>query len=326
MIFRTALNLVLVVVSAAGATRASAAVDVARAAYDAGRYTEAHSLLDKEANNGSNESDVYYWLARCDLELRNYEDMIAHAERAVELSPDNSDYHLLLGRAYGRKAEHHANWFSGISLAKKIRTEFEKAVELNPRNIKAQRDLANFYARAPGLVGGGDDKAQRKLGEIQALDSVQGHLARMDYFVDKKQWDQAAAECRFVEAANSKSPEPYDEIAEYYENRDDGVSLERVLELAARNGANDSRFDYYRGAAAAITGENLGSGETALKRYLKDVPPRSGLPSHSDAHLWLGKIYERQRQHEAAVSEYREALKLDSNNKAAREALKHSGS
>ena len=53
MIFRAALNLMLVVVSAAGATRASAAVDVARAAYDAGRYTEAHSLLDKEANSGS---------------------------------------------------------------------------------------------------------------------------------------------------------------------------------------------------------------------------------------------------------------------------------
>jgi tetratricopeptide (TPR) repeat protein len=325
MILRTALNLVLVVVSAASATRASAAVDVARAAYDAGHYTEAHTLLDKEASGGSNESDVYYWLARCDLELRNFDDMIAHAERAVELSPDNSDYHLLLGRAYGRKAEHHANWFSGISLAKKIRNEFERAVELNPRNIKAQRDLANFYARAPGLGGGGDDKAQRKLGEIQALDSVQGHLARMDYFVDKKQWDQAGAECRFVESANSRSPEPYDEIAEYYESRDDGVSLERVLELAARNGANDSRFDYYRGAAAAISGENISSGEAALKRYLKDVPPRSGLPSHSNAHVWLGKIYEKQRQHDAAASEYREALKLDSNNKAAREALKHTG-
>jgi len=160
---------------------------------------------------------------------------------------------------------------------------------------------------------------------IQALDSIQGHLARMDYFVDKKQWEQAAAECRVVESANSKSPEPYDEIAEYYENRDDGVSLERVLELAVQNGASDSRFDYYRGAAAAISGENLGGGEAALKRYLRDVPPRSGLPSHSSAHVWLGKIYEKQRQHEAAMSEYREALKLDSNNKAAKDALKHGG-
>lgn len=325
MILRPALQLLLLVVAAISVPRASA-LDSARAEFDAGKYTEAHAILAREAGDGSRDAEIYYWLAKCDLELREYDEMIVHAERAVELSPDNSEYHNLLGRAYGRKAEHHANWFSGLSLAKKIRGEFERAVELNPRNVKAQRDLASYYARAPGIVGGGEEKAQRKLEEIQALDPVQGHLARMDYFVEKKDWAHADAECRTVEAAKPKSADPYNEIADYYENRQDGPSLVRVLDEADRVGASDPRFDYYRGAAAALTGEHLENGEAALKHYLNTVPPRSGLPSHSDAHVWLGRILEKQGQREAAIAEFREALKLDPQNKSAREALKHPAS
>lgn len=325
MMARAPLEILMVIAVATTATAASA-LDNARIDYDAGRYTEAHAVLAKEAGGGARDPEIYYWLARCDLELRNYDEMISHAERAVELAPDNSDYHNLLGRAYGRKAEHHSNWFSGLSLAKKIRSEFERAVELNPRNIKAQRDLASFYARAPGIVGGGDDKAQRKLEEIQALDPIQGHLARMDYFVEKKQWDQAAAECRFVESVKPGSADPYNEIAEFFENRQDGAALSRVLEEAIQNGATDPLFDYYHGAAAALTGERLDNGEASLKRYVNSVPSRTGLPSHSDAHVWLGRIFERKGQHDAAVAEFREALKSDPGNKLAREALKHSGS
>lgn len=324
MILRPALQWFLLILAATSAPRASA-LDSARAEFDAGKYTEAHAILSKEVRDGTRDAEIYYWLAKCDLELREYDEMIAHAEKAVELSPDSSEYHNLLGRAYGRKAEHHANWFSGLSMAKKIRSEFERAVELNPRNIKAQRDLANYYARAPGIVGGGEEKAQRKLEEIQALDPIQGHLARMDYFVEKKDWAHAEAECRIVETTKPRSADPYNEIAEYYENRMDGVSLARLLDEASQAGASDSRFDYYHGAAAALTGERLEIGQAALKRYVNSVPPRSGLPSHSDAHLWIGRILERQGQRDAAVVEFREAVKLDPQNKAAREALKHPG-
>jgi hypothetical protein len=48
------------------------------------------------------------------------------------LEPKNSQYHELLGRIYGDKADR-SGWFIALSLAKKARKEFETAVQLDER-------------------------------------------------------------------------------------------------------------------------------------------------------------------------------------------------
>ena len=72
--------------------------------------------------------------------------------RVVE--PNNGEYHLWLGRTYGEKADA-SNFLTAAGLAKKVRTEFERAVQLDPGNVMARTDLAEFYLEAPGIVGGG---------------------------------------------------------------------------------------------------------------------------------------------------------------------------
>jgi tetratricopeptide (TPR) repeat protein len=66
----------------------------------------------------------------------------------------------------------------------------------------------------------------------------------------------------------------------------------------------------------------LDGAEAPLKRYLT-VPPRSNQPSQADAHVWLGRLYEKQGNHAAAVAQFQEALQEDPNNRAARESVKH---
>jgi cytochrome c-type biogenesis protein CcmH/NrfG len=61
-------------------------------------------------------------------------------EKAVALEPDNSGFHLWLGRAYGRRAET-SSMITAPGLANKARQFFEKAVQLNPANLEAQSDL-----------------------------------------------------------------------------------------------------------------------------------------------------------------------------------------
>ena len=53
---------------------------------------------------------------------------------------------------------------------KKVRTEFERAVELDPKNSEARADLAEFYIEAPSIVGGGKDKARAQAEALAGFD------------------------------------------------------------------------------------------------------------------------------------------------------------
>ena len=163
----------VMLIAIAGRTDASV-VDSARALFDEGRYSDARGALAAEETKPSTDPEVYFWLARCEFELREFDAAIFHAERAISLRPNDSEYHRWLGRSYGRKAEH-SNWFSSVSLAKKTHAEFERAVQLDPRNFPAQRDLVNFQVRAPGFLGGGEEKAFAQIEKIAAIDPVQAH-------------------------------------------------------------------------------------------------------------------------------------------------------
>ena len=53
-------------------------------------------------------------------------------EKAVSLQPNNGEYHLWLGRTYGEKADA-SSFIHAAGLAKKVRNEFERAVQLDPK-------------------------------------------------------------------------------------------------------------------------------------------------------------------------------------------------
>ena len=89
---------------------------------------------------------------------RGYEDAAELLRNAISLAPDESRYHHLLGKCYGRMAES-AGPFQAYSLATKTRRQFEKAVELDGENIDALKDLMEYYREAPGFLGGSRKKA-----------------------------------------------------------------------------------------------------------------------------------------------------------------------
>lgn len=79
-------------------------------------------------------------------------------KRAATAVPTNDVYHYWLGKAYGRQAER-ASWLKAVRFAKLTRAALERAVALNPENWPAVTDLAQFYADAPGFLGGDVAKA-----------------------------------------------------------------------------------------------------------------------------------------------------------------------
>src|SRR5260370_32898584 len=66
---------------------------------------------------------------------------------------------------------------SALSLARKARREFAKAVELDETNFSAQQALIEFDCSAPAIAGGGEDKARTEIARLAAMDAAEGHYA-----------------------------------------------------------------------------------------------------------------------------------------------------
>src|ERR1700682_5084667 len=97
-------------------------------------------------------------------------------KQAAATSPKNAEDHCHLGEAYGEAAQK-AGVFSQMSLAMKVREEFETAVALDPNNLDARMALVEFYLRAPGIAGGSVEKARQQAEEIRKRDALEGHHA-----------------------------------------------------------------------------------------------------------------------------------------------------
>ena len=305
----------------ASGTLARPNLEQANFAYEKGDYKTAISLLHAAATSEPQNGAVYLLLAKTYFQIRDRDRAVANAEKAVALDPGNSVYHEWLGRTYGEKASH-AFWFSALSLAKKSRKEFETAVQLDPRNFSARQALIEYDCSAPGIAGGGDDKAQPEIAQLSAMDAAEGHYARGNCRRQKK--DFAAADAEFAAALESgaKSADLIYDIGDYAMKRNQADRLLAVVQAGQKVAPEDPRAGFYRAVAYALNRDKLDAAVGMLSDYLKNAPVRDNYPSPSSAHYWLGFAFEAQNQPEAARREYQAAVNLDSDNRAAKQALK----
>lgn len=297
------------------------ALEAGRRAYESYDYVKAIEALQAAAAKDQQNGDVQLLLAKSYLELQEHDPAIKSAERAVAIDAQNSVYHEWLGRAYGEKADH-ASWFSAISLAKKTRKEFETAVQLDGKNFSARQALIEFDCSAPGLVGGGEEKAIPQIKQLAELDAAEGYYAAGNCRRQKK--DFAAADTEFAKALESdpKSAELIYDIGDYALKHNQPERLQAVADTGERVAPGDQRGKFYRGVALVLKKENPEEAERLLEEYAKNAPMRSGYPRPAAAHMWLGRLFEDQNRMEDAATEFDKALKLDPKNKMAQEALK----
>jgi tetratricopeptide (TPR) repeat protein len=102
---------------------------------------------------------VYALLGKAQFMKGQYKEAVSSLEKAVVEDGLSSDYYDWLGKAYGRVAEG-SSFLSALGYAKKTVRAFERAVELAPTNLEALSDVFEYYLDAPGMVGGGVDKAE----------------------------------------------------------------------------------------------------------------------------------------------------------------------
>jgi len=283
-----------------------------------GRVDEAIRTLERQVSDAAPDAESYNLLCRAHFMIDEWDRGIAACERAIALDPRKSLYHLWLGRIYGEKADR-AGFVSAAGLAKKVRTEFERAVELDPKNSEARADLAEFYMEAPGIVGGGKDKARA---QAEALAGFNPALA--DYVtgrIAEKDKDKATAERAYRSAIETGhgTAQAWLHLAQFMAHNKRLDEMEQALHTMESRPVDRPE--------ALMDGASLllrTSGDDALavrllRRYLTS-PVEEG-PAFK-AHDLLGQALEKQGDRRAAAEEYRAALALSHTFARAREDLK----
>jgi Tfp pilus assembly protein PilF len=131
-----------------------------------------------------------------------YDPAIKEFRAAVKAAPNDSWAHLWLARALGRRIEK-INPIRAAFGVSEVRSEFERAVQLDPKNVEARSDLLDFYLGAPGVFGGGSDKARAQAEAIAKLNMAEGHSARARIAEKEKKYEEAEREYRAAIDANS---------------------------------------------------------------------------------------------------------------------------
>ena len=289
----------------------------------AGRVNEAISSLRTHIQKSPSDVEAHLLLARAYYYMQRWDESINAAEKAVSLAPANFEAHLWLGRAYGLKAEN-ASWISATSLARKVRAEFERAVQLNPSHVQARMDLAEFYVDAPGFLGGGKDKARAQAGEIAKQDKSQAHLVLA--WIAEHEKDHTRAEQEFrsaVETAGGKNGERWVDLANFYRRRGRWNDMQEAVDKAAAIEAGNGRGTPLFDAAGVLfrAGRNFDGAINLVRTYLNSGTHTEEAPVF-EAHYLLGSILEKQGKRAEAAEQYRAALALASDFAPAKEALR----
>ena len=241
-------------------------------------------------------------------------------EKAIKVNDKVAVHHLRLGNALGDQAQH-ANKLKQPFLAKRVKSEFERTVALDPTSIDGRHGLIQFYSQAPGIMGGSMEKARDQAREIQKLNAMRGHVELAALL--EKDKDLAGAE-REYEASVAAAPDSgfgYSSLASFYRRQqkynESVATWDRLLKVRPDlvNANLNLAFNL------ALSGQGLERGEQAVKGWLA-APPKDATPVTSGfAHYVLGMIYERQGKKDGARAEYQTALTLNPKNGDAKKAL-----
>jgi tetratricopeptide (TPR) repeat protein len=283
------------------------------------KYPEAKTFFESFVRTNPDNPETAFYLGKIFLIENNYDRAIDWLKKAVELDDKNSDYHLWLGRAYGVKAQR-AGMLKKAPAARNVKTEFEKAVELDPDNMDARWGLLQFYLMAPGIMGGSKDKASAQAEEIKKRNSYQGRLAFGFIHTMNEKYDLAEKEYFAAIQEKPDDYQSYNQLGYLYTRQKEFQKAFDLFEKLIKDHPKEISAYFQIGRLAVTSGKNLDRGVECLNQYLKSEPTENS-PSFAWAHLLLGHIQKQKGNKDLARIEYETALKLDPDFKSAKKAL-----
>lgn len=270
-----------------------------------GRADDAISRLNSSLSANPGDAEAHNLLCRVYYQEERWDDAIRECEAAVRLVPLDSEYHLWLGRAYGEKAES-IHSIKAYELAKKVRDEFERAVQLDKGNVDALSDLGEFYTAAPGIVGGGKEKAQRVAQALEQYAPAQADLAKGRLAEKDKNYPLAESEFKAAIGASNEPANAWMTLASFYARRRQWDQMRAALRAGIDADAKAAKpYGPALVDGAAVLSDNHQEPQLViqlLNQYLAS-PNKSADSPAFQVHTQLARLLEQQGDHEGAMQQ-----------------------
>ncbi len=224
------------------------------------------------------DAAVYELMGRDYYMQSDYKRASEVLEKAFAAEPDNSQYALWLGRSFGRRAET-SSPFTAPGLASKARQYFEKAAQLNPKNLEALTDLLEYYLEAPGFLGGGFDKAEATAQQIAKIDPAEGHWSMARLAEKHKEYGSAEEQLRRAIDASPQQVGRLLDLARFLAKQGRMQESDQSFAKAEKIAPNSPKVIYARADTYIKHKRNLDVAKELLKHYLTlsltpEDPPR----------------------------------------------------
>lgn len=283
--------------------------------YDEAR-AEVQALLEKNANDDAAlECMGYIYMAE-----NKSSDAQRWFEKAVKANDRVSSHHLWLGNAIGDQAGH-ASSFKQPFMARQVKNEFDKAVQLDPTSADARHGLIQFYSMAPGIMGGSMDKAKEQAREIQKVNAWRGSW-EMGQLLERDK-DIAGAEKQYVlaVAAAPDSVAPSATLGTFYRRQKRWAAAVAAYENILNRRPDVIATHLNIALALNASGQNLDRAEHETRLWLAAAPADAPKNNFSVAHYLLAQLDEKAGKKDAAKAEYQQALSFNPDNNEAKKAL-----
>ncbi len=241
------------------------------------KYAEAEKAASSKLAQDPKNADAL--IAKAELILNQsqearLDEAVKLGEQCVAAHPQHSGCFEIMGSLYSMKAAT-GGMLSAMSNAGKGREALQKAVELNPKNFSARHFLLMFYMQAPGIAGGGMDKAQALQQDTMKVNKDAGNLLQARILI-----------------------------------KEDKLAQAESLALGANPGGTEELEDTQTGIMGSLGSQYRDQKKFAdSERLLRDVIKRA--PNHISGYALLGRTLAAQGKHEEAIKEYQKALTLE---------------
>lgn len=295
----------------ARAATVSQAIAQADQVFQTGEADKALQQISSLPQGGTTTAEALNLSCRIHFALQQWDQAVSECEQATRLDNQNFAYHTWLGRALGLKAQH-VLFTSAYGLGKRVLVEFETAARLNPRSAEALMDLGEFYKSAPGMIGGGLDKAEKVATQLDDVDVSRAHQLRARIAESRSDYSTAEREYKEAVATAAHPALRLTSLASFYRTRKRYTDMQTTL----RNAEGAARKDphatvaLYDAAGVLFDGKlDPGTAARMLQEYLASSTKTEEGPAF-EAHVRLAKMKKQLGDLSGAQQEISAALAL----------------
>lgn len=185
--------------------------------FEEGKFEQAKPMFEVLLKKNPSNIKIMECLGDIAGRSKAWDEALLYYGKLKKAKPSEANFYFKYGGVLGMKALE-VNKFKALGMIDEVRTNFEKAIQLNPKHIEARWALIELNLQLPGILGGSEKKAIQYSNELLQISAVDGHLSRGhidEYFKRYRKAEQHYKKA--IAVGNSKKT--YQKLANLYANK-----------------------------------------------------------------------------------------------------------